>query len=389
MPDHYDIVIVGGGIHGVGVAQAAAAGGYSVLVIEKTALAAGTSSKSSKLIHGGLRYLESYDFGLVRESLHERKLLLELAPELVRLKPFYIPIYRTTSRRPLTIRAGLSLYALLGGLDKSCLFRKLHKNEWAKLDGLKTDGLQVVYRYFDAQTNDLDLTRAVMHSAEQLGARLICPAEFIRAHINRKFVSIDYIADGNEHTCQASVMVNAGGPWINEVTARIVPQLQPAALEHVQGTHLIVEGPVDAGCYYMESPTDRRAIFLSPWKGHGLLGTTGRSFTGRPEDVHVTASERSYLLAIMQHYFPGRSLEVLDEFAGLRVLPVSDDSVFSRSRETQLPVDDETTPRVITIFGGKLTGYRATADKVIKIAQRTLSKRKPLADTTRLKLTPV
>lgn len=389
MTDRYDIVIVGGGIHGVGVAQAAAAAGYSALVIEKTALAAGTSSKSSKLIHGGLRYLESFDFGLVHESLHERKLLLKIAPELVELKPFYIPVYRTTSRRPLTLRAGLSLYALLGGLDKSSLFRKLHKREWGQLDGLQTSDLQVIYRYFDAQTNDLDLTCAVMQSARQLGAQLACPAEFIRAHVNAESVSIDYIDNGEERTCQAPVVVNAGGPWINEVTARIIPQPEPVALDHVQGTHLVVKGPVNAGCYYMESPTDQRAIFLTPWKGHGLLGTTEYTYTGKPEDVHVTAKERAYLLNIMRHYFPGRSLEVLDEFAGLRVLPVSDGKAFSQSRETQFPVDNEIAPRIITIFGGKLTGYRSTADKVIRIAQRTLKKRKPIADTTQLTLTPV
>ena len=192
-----------------------------------------------------------------------------------------------------------------------------------------------------------------------------------------------------EKTCQASVVVNAGGPWINEVSARIIPPPEPAALDHVQGSHLVVEGPVNAGCYYMESPTDRRAIFLTPWNGNGLLGTTGHLYTGEPEDVHVRAEERTYLLDIMRRYFPVRCAKVLDEFAGLRVLPASDSKPFFRSRETLLPVDNETLPRVITIFGGKLTGYRSTAEKVIKLAQRTLSKPKPLADTTRLKLTPV
>ena len=125
MTERYDVVVIGAGIHGAGVAQAAACRGHSVLVLEKTAIAAGTSSRSSKLIHGGLRYLEGHDYGLVRESLRERAILLRIAPELVRLQPFSIPVYADTSRRPLTLRAGLLLYALLGGLSRARRFRKL------------------------------------------------------------------------------------------------------------------------------------------------------------------------------------------------------------------------------------------------------------------------
>src|SRR6478609_4072611 len=121
----YDFVVIGAGIQGAGVAQAAAAAGYSVLVLEKSAPAAGTSSKSSKLIHGGLRYLETGQFGLVRESLQERALLLRLSPDLVKLQPLHIPIYKNSTRRALTIRAGLSLYAVLAGLDENSLFRQL------------------------------------------------------------------------------------------------------------------------------------------------------------------------------------------------------------------------------------------------------------------------
>ena len=172
MTEHYDVVIAGGGIHGVGVAQAAACAGYSVLLLEKTALAAGTSSRSSKLVHGGLRYLEGYDFGLVRESLHERAILLKVAPELVQLRPFHIPIYPETSRRPLMLRAGLALYAVLGGFHRGSSFRALQHKEWDHLDGLDTRQLQAVFRYHDAQTNDTDLTRAVMQSATLLGAAL-------------------------------------------------------------------------------------------------------------------------------------------------------------------------------------------------------------------------
>ncbi|HKQ30418.1 MAG TPA: FAD-dependent oxidoreductase, partial [Burkholderiales bacterium] len=152
MNSHYDIVVIGGGIHGAGVAQAAAAAGYSVLALEKTALAAGTSSRSSKLIHGGLRYLESGRLRMVRESLHERAVLLRIAPELVRLVPFYLPIYPDTRRRPWQIAAGLSLYALLGGLARDNRFVRVPRAEWDDLEGLDMHRLQCVFRYYDGQT---------------------------------------------------------------------------------------------------------------------------------------------------------------------------------------------------------------------------------------------
>src|SRR3984957_18551600 len=164
----YDVIVVGGGIHGAGVMQAAAAAGHSTLLIEKCALASGTSSRSSKLIHGGLRYLESGQFALVRESLRERAIHLRIAPDLVHLKPFFIPVYDDTRRRPWQLKAGLSIYALLGGFDASTRFGSVPKREWAKLDGLETRGLDAVICYQDAQTDDARLTRAVVQSALEL-----------------------------------------------------------------------------------------------------------------------------------------------------------------------------------------------------------------------------
>ena len=248
MTDHYDVVVVGGGIHGTGVAQAAACHGYSVLLLEKTALAAGTSSRSSKLIHGGLRYLEGLDFGLVRESLSEREILLKIAPDLVRLQPFHIPVYPETSRRPLFIRAGLTLYALLAGLDRTSRFRTLARNQWGSLDGLDTNRLQSVFQYHDAQTNDAVLTRAVMQSAIDFGAELSCPSEFMAATIDQQGVDILFRETGIEKSCSASVVINAGGPWVNEIADRITPKPAGVDVDLVQGTHLILEGSLSAGC---------------------------------------------------------------------------------------------------------------------------------------------
>src|ERR1700731_1536853 len=143
----YDVVVVGGGIHGAGVLQAAAAAGHSGLLIERLAIASGTASRSSKLIHGGLRYLESGQFTLVRESLRERAIHLRIAGDLVELKPFFIPVYRDTRRRPWQLKLGLWMYALLGGFDAGTRFGTVPKRDWPTLDGLDTNGLDTVIRY--------------------------------------------------------------------------------------------------------------------------------------------------------------------------------------------------------------------------------------------------
>jgi glycerol-3-phosphate dehydrogenase len=386
--EHYDIVVIGAGIHGAGVAQAAACRGYSVLVLERTGLATGTSSRSSKLIHGGLRYLEGHDYGLVRESLRERAILLRIAPDLVHLRPFSIPIYADTSRRPLTLQAGLLLYALLGGLDSASRFRKLPRAEWEQLDGLETRGLQGVFRYHDAQTDDVELTRAVMQSATELGAVLICPAEFRSASIGPYSCEIVYHDGNGDRQCTATAMVNAAGPWVGEVVEHITPEPPRVAAELVQGSHLVMQDGLAQGCYYLEAPQDRRAVFLLPWGRHSLLGTTERLYSGDPAAVTVLPGEERYLLAVLQRYFPQRSQQVVSRFAGLRVLPTSVDAAFGRSRETRLPVDNALQPRLVSIYGGKLTGYRATAQKVMRKLENTLPSRKAVADTARLRLSP-
>ncbi len=393
MADSHDVVVVGGGIAGVGVAQATAAAGHSVLVLEKTALAAGTSSKSSKLIHGGLRYLESYEFSLVHESLDERALLLRNAADLVELKPFFIPIYAKTRRRPWLVRAGLSLYALLGRLRAQVRFRKLPRSAWGELDGLKTEDLDAVFQYYDAQTDDALLTRAVMISALGLGAELAMPAELVSAEIGSAGCTVHYRQDGNEKTTEARVLVNAAGPWVNRVAERVEPRPRCLEIELVQGSHIIVNGSVERGLYYVEVPRDGRAVFTMPWKGRTLVGTTETRFRGDPDTVQPTRAEKNYLLRVLHRHFPRYrdQCTVQDAFAGLRVLPSGPGHAFHRTREVILlsdRADRRDPPRVLSIYGGKLTGYRATAAKVIRRIESALPKRKPVADTRRLRLSP-
>ncbi|HZF17158.1 MAG TPA: FAD-dependent oxidoreductase [Steroidobacteraceae bacterium] len=389
---HYDVVVVGGGIHGVGVAQAAAAAGHSVLLLEKSDLANGTSSRSSKLIHGGLRYLESAQWRLVRESLRERRILLDIAPELVHLVAFHLPVYRSTRRRPWQLRLGLTMYAALGGFDRTTRFGSLPRSEWHRLDGLETEGLGTVLRYCDGQTDDALLTRSVMASAQKLGAELALPATFVDAQLIDEGVDVRCTHRGRPEHLRARVLVNAAGPWANTVATRISPTAVLPAVELMQGTHLIVPGELAQGIYYVESPRDGRAVFVMPWYGQILIGTTETRYRGNPDQVAPLAAERHYLLSILRRYFPGLLHSAIaanhQAFAGLRVLPVGKGHAFHRSRETLLIADRNSRPRSVSIYGGKLTGWRATAEHVMHRIAGSLPDRKARADTTRLRIDP-
>jgi glycerol-3-phosphate dehydrogenase len=384
----YDVIVVGGGIHGAGVLQAATAAGYSGLLIEKRALASGTSSRSSKLIHGGLRYLESGQFALVRESLRERAIHLRIAADLVELKPFFIPVYRDTRRRPWQLKLGLWMYALLGGFDAGTRFGAVPKREWSALDGLDTHRLDAVIRYQDAQTDDARLTRAVVRSAQDLGGELAMPANFMGAALTDEGVDVTYEQNGATIDAHARVLVNAAGPWATRVSRAVHPPIFVPDVDLVQGTHIVLPLHVTAGIYYVESPSDGRAVFVMPWQGATLIGTTETPYTGDPDQVHPLPEEEEYLLAVAAHYFPAvRAMtrsHIVQRFAGLRVLPAASQTAFDRSRETIFSTDRDPRPRVLGIYGGKLTGWRAAAAHVLSRIAPSLGSRPRRAATDQL-----
>jgi len=391
--NEYDVIVVGGGIHGAGVLQAAAAAGYRTLLIERQALASGTSSRSSKLIHGGLRYLESGQFALVRESLRERAIHLRIAADLVQLKPFFIPIYRNTRRRPWQLKVGLGIYSVLGAFGAGTSFGSVPKREWSRLDGLDTQGLDAVIRYYDAQTDDGALTRAVVRSAQSLGGELAMPALFQGAELTDAGVRVHYVQAGVATTSNGRVLVNAAGPWAPAVARLIAPAIDVPNVDLVQGTHIVLPLVVTAGIYYVESPSDGRAIFVMPWKGATMVGTTETPYVGDPGTVHALPEEEDYLLAVAAHYFPAiRSMtrkDIVQRFAGLRVLPAAAQTAFARSRETIFTTDRDPRPRVLGIYGGKLTGWRAAAEQVLERIRTSLDARPRRAATDRLILRSV
>jgi len=388
--DHH-IVVIGAGIQGAGIAQAFSAAGYEVTVLEKKSIGGATSSNSSKLIHGGLRYLETAQFNLVRTCLKERALLLKLAPELVFLRRFHIPIYRDSLRHSWQIRAGLSLYQLLGGGQ----YNALKRSQWSSLDGLRHDDLTHVYDYFDAQTDDLQLTRAVMVSAQDLGTECLTEAQVTAIDIGSHGCEVYFHHAGREQQIRAAAVINCAGPWVNSILQRVNPKQPRLDLELVQGSHLLIDNSDIKQHFYLQSPIDKRAFFVLPWQGKLLVGTTETPYYGRPEDVQCLPEEEDYLLRGLYHYFPNKkfSYPIQQRLCGLRVLPQSyEKNAFWRHRETlyqfNQPSNSSIKPRFVTVAGGKLTTYRLSAQTVLKQLKASLVARKAIAQTNSILLTP-
>ncbi|MDX2464982.1 MAG: FAD-dependent oxidoreductase [Porticoccus sp.] len=391
---NYDVIIVGGGIQGAGVAQAVQAAGYNSMILEKSYWAAGTSSKSSKLIHGGLRYLQTGNFSLIKESLRERRLLLKNGPDLVYPNGFYIPVYKHSQYRPWKIRLALIAYWFLSGCCPDGLFKVISKKHWHQLKGLNIDGLIKVFRYQDAQTDDTKLTEAVISSAVAMGAATSCPSKLLNAQQITSGYRIEFEESGPEHesiitTATCRILINAGGPWINQIAECISPRPNTIPISLVQGAHLVLDTKISEECFYLESPTDGRPVFVLPWHDGTLLGTTETLFEGNPEDCAITDQEKEYLMDVLNTYFPDYQGKVCGDMAGLRVLPKHEDTQAHHqlSREVQLITDCNSQPHYLGIYGGKLTGYRATAAKVVKIIEGTLHTRKPRGNTRCIPLT--
>lgn len=365
----YDILIIGGGIYGCGIAQAASACGYRTALMEQKQLASGTSSQSTKLIHGGLRYLEQFNLKLVYEGLSERERLLKLAPNLVSREWFYIPVYEDSQRPAWMIAAGLLLYFILSGGRSR--FKWLSKPEWTKtLPELNQNRLKAILAYEDAATDDAALTRAVARSAQSFGCDI--REEVI---VERAIYLDDHwrIWLSTDEEVTAKVLINAGGPWVNRVASIATPTPPTMGVHLAQGSHLVLDRPC-SGFIYTES-LDGRVMFFRPWKGKTLAGTTETPFEGDPAKAKTTENEIRDILTTYNHYFPESACsesDILATYCGLRVLPQIEGNFFAASRETIILCDDEAHPAYLAIYGGKLTTYRKESEKVLKLITRTI-----------------
>ncbi len=368
-PTAYDVLIIGGGIYGCGVAQACSAAGYKTILVEKNKLASGTSSQSTKLIHGGLRYLEQFNLKLVYEALNERELLLKNAPELVSREWFYIPVYSTGRRPAWFIACGLFLYYLLSAGRSR--FKWLSAKDWPfVIAGLNQKKLTAVLAYEDVATDDAALTRAVAASAKTLGCEIHEQLSVEAAEFNGTTWQVRL---SNGKTVTAKVLVNAAGPWVNQVSSMLQPQPPTLDINLVQGSHLLLNRECSA-FVYTES-LDGRVMFFRPWKGKTLVGTTEVEYQGDPSKVKPQQSEIDDMLETYNFYFTAMACQqedILETYCGLRVLPEVEHAAFFTSRETMILFERATNPAYLAIYGGKLTTYRRESQKVLGLIRHIL-----------------
>jgi glycerol-3-phosphate dehydrogenase len=370
--EQFDVLVVGGGITGCGIARDAALRGLKVALVEKLDFGAGTSSKSSKLIHGGLRYLEQAEFALVFESVSERKRLMKLARHLVRPLPFLVTRYTGDRRWLVTLDLGLWIY------DALCLFgsyrnhRTYRPKKTLELEpGLRPEGLDGGILYYDCLTDDARLTLENAIDARSLGAVVLNHAKagtlLKDAAGGICGVEVHDSESGATIAAKAKIVINATGPWSDEVRALAGEQ---GILKPTKGVHVVVDAarlPV-THALMMASPRDKRVVFCIPWGlGRTVIGTTDTFFDGSPDQVNPTTDDVSYLLETANAYWPKANLksdDVISTWSGLRPLLKPADSSAGASQVSREHMLYES-KGFLTIAGGKLTTYRRMAMEVV------------------------
>ena len=376
-----DVLVIGGGITGAGIARDAALRDFRVALVDKGDFGSGTSSHSSRLIHGGIRYLEQRNFRLVFEASRERRVLLRIAPHLVRPLPFVFPVYRGSRVPGWKLRAGMWLYDALAAFRNVKAHRWLSPKQVRKAEpALKDRGLTGAALYWDAQTDDARLVLATARSAARAGAlianyaevtSLLTPDGRVRGAVVRDVLS------GETRTVRALVVVNAGGPWVDALR-RMDDAAAPPLLRPTKGAHVAVPRRRigNERAITLFSPIDGRVMFVLPWGELSYIGTTDTDADASPDAVRVTAADVTYLLRSANAAFPEAHLspnDVVSVWVGLRPLlgPAGGTSTAAPSQISREHRVVESAQGLISIAGGKLTTYRVMArDVVDRVAAR-------------------
>jgi glycerol-3-phosphate dehydrogenase len=399
--DHpFDLIVVGGGINGVGTARDAAMRGLKVLLLDKGDFGSGTTSWSSRLIHGGLRYLEYYEFSLVRESLSDREKLLKIAPHLVKPLLLAVPIYDHSSRGPAMIRLGMTLYDVLS-FDKSMEHHKMLGREEAlrRFPGLNPEGLKAAAIYYDGQAEyaeRLAVENAV--SAREHGAVVLNYARVTSSIVENgvvRGVEFTDVLTGEQHAARASVTVNVAGPWVDEVLAGVKGHAK-RMMGGTKGSHLVVDpfpgAPGNEALYY-EAVSDGRPIFVFPWNGRYLIGSTDLRYEGDLDRVVADDAEIEYVINETNALIPTANLtpdDVLFSYSGVRPLPyVAEGSEAGITRQHIIhdhAKDEKGIGGLISVVGGKLTTYRNCSRQTVNKVYGKLGRKAPRCRTAEVPL---
>lgn len=365
----FDLAIIGGGVNGCGIARDAAGRGASVVLFEQNDLASATSSASTKLIHGGLRYLEHYEFRLVREALMEREVLWRMAPHIIRPLRFVLPHHQGL-RPAWLLRLGLFLYDHLGGRKLLPPTRTLDLGREPAGRPLKDDHAKA-FEYSDCWVEDSRLVVLNAADAVAQGAEIRTGSKVVSAERRDGLWRIETEHDGRRESIQAKALINAAGPWVGSVLNGVVRANTKAAVRMVQGSHIVVRKLYDHDRCYIFQNSDGRIVFAIPYEGDfTLIGTTDRDYHGDPSEVAISPEEIDYLCAAASEYFrePVTRDNVVWTYSGVR--PLYDDGASKAQEATRdyvltLDAPEDQAP-LLSVFGGKITTYRRLAEAAIE-----------------------
>jgi glycerol-3-phosphate dehydrogenase len=425
----FDLIVIGAGINGAGIARDAAMRELKVLLLDKGDVGSGTSSWSTRLIHGGLRYLEHGEFRLVRESLRERECLIKIAPHLVRPLAMLVPIYERARRGWWTIRAGMIAYDLLSFDKKLQRHQLLSRAETlGRVPGINGAGLLGAAGYFDAQVEFAErlvvenVLSALEHGATVvtyarvdkllIEAGRVCGVRFTTS-VNSLESSVHSLGSkvqdemsqgeegglapalnparnsnppGIERVATARVVINAAGPWVDQLLAQATPADSPRLVGGTKGSHIIVApfaGAPDTAIY-VEAETDGRPFFIIPWNGNLLIGTTDLTYDGDLDHVRIDEREIDYLLRETNRVIPQANLTrecVLYTYSGVRPLPFSANNAEPGITRRHFIRRHPQVERLFSIVGGKLTTYRSLAEQAVDLVLRELGRNSPACTT--------
>ena len=375
MKNKFDIFIIGGGINGAGIARDAAGRGFKVYLADKNKVGSATSSWSSKLIHGGLRYLENYEFKLVRESLKEREIISKIASNITKPMPFIIP-YSKKLRSKWIIRIGLFLYDNIGGKTSFPKSKKIDLNK--KYKGILKEKFSDGFKYYDAQIDDKKLVEMNIEDAKKLGATIV---------ENNKVIEVKRNDFGWEITLEngdlinSNALINASGPWINEIINNVIRVKTKKPIRLVRGSHIITKKLYDEEVAFTLQSDDNRIVFVIPYKNkYSLIGTTEVDVSN-PDNPIISDEEQKYLIDVVNNYFFTQISkgDIVETYSGIRPLieDYKEASKVTRDYIFDLNIQNKNSP-LLNIYGGKLTTYRKLSEKVI-------GKLSPYLPTTKVK----
>ena len=379
----FDIFIIGGGINGAGIARDASGRGLKVYLAEKGKVGSATSSWSSKLIHGGLRYLENYEFKLVAESLREREVITQIAPAITKPIPFVIP-HTKKLRSKLLIRLGLFLYDNLGGKTKipkssKVIFAEQYQNI---LQSKFTEG----FRYYDVQVDDKKLVEMNIDDAKKMGAIIAEDTKVINANRIDNYWEITL---NNNEKIKSKILINAAGPWINETVNNVLKINAKKSIRLVRGSHIITKKLYEDEVAFTLQNEDNRIVFVIPYKGeYSLIGTTEVD-VDTPDNPSISNEEKIYLInTINNHFIKQISQEdIVETYSGIRPLieDFKDATKVTRDYIFDLNEDESKAP-LLNIYGGKLTTYRKLAENVLLALNKYIPVNKKNSWTAKQKL---